>query len=333
MKKILKSQIKDESQKHNSHTAEYNDNEVSILKPQDLKLLNFVQIHKRMNTYLNPSHIFKNVQNIQTVNVAKVEDERERHHLTSLNKERKHVIININNKNNVSWNAFFSYIPFKLEVHYLMQSFESLLERFLLLEDKYICYLQFSQENISFDDAYTPIVDGFYHAFQLDKIEVTEYRETNLKLVDIDCLSFELFYMISVLDSSNIIKGDDIIKLYLNKCYFLSFMNVKEKNVFYDDISMQFKRYKTIKREELLLTIAKEWKTWNLLIISSCYLAVLNSYIDAYDFKHVFWSEWINLLKSNLSPDPTKRYNISQMLLQFKNLKKEVDNWQSVISS
>ena len=313
--------FKDEDEDNNNS----NNKTIKIYDFFSINEINISNKIKQINNYKNNYDILNNYTFIKNNKINQEND----------NKNNKYLLIQYNNFKYLYFNDFLFNLPTpKIFILHILNSYTTLLNSLIKLNEMNICFFNLSPNTIIFPQNFTPLIKGFNKSICIEKIckednyilniikNIKDYTHKPLEvhilfyLINKETLSYSLIESIC----ENYIKNMNILDLFSQ--------SYREK---YKSICIEYlKQYINKPKTEIISDILKYIHTWDNYSLTIIYLYIISKLSNVFSLKDNFMNKFIIILSRNIYPDPLKRETLQNTFIQYNNLYEEFTDWSFI---
>jgi hypothetical protein len=277
--------------------------------------------------------------------------------LEHLKTDKKHVLCEYTGSKRMKFDEFMAIQPTpKLFIFHVLDTYSYLLDSLLLLNDNAICFYNLSAANIGIAANFKPVLQNFNMGFTPLRIfnaqsasssslitapeggvlnerrcnfpesSLTKITQIISNTTDYTHKPFEvhvLFYLI-------IKQHETLTDIMIERICNVFVQNTTA--IEYKDDCVEFlQQYKGKPRNAIIGDLLKYANTWDNYSCSVIYLHIVSNMIRVFNIKNRFFTEFVNILKNNLNPNPTKRASLKQTIASYQQLYHDYkDDWNFV---
>ena len=232
-------------------------------------------------------------------------------------------------------NMFLFNLPSpKLFVFHILDSYSYLLESFIQLSDKNVCFFDLCPENIIFNANYKPLLQNFQLSLVCDTLHEEYITNIIPKIKDFTHKPLEihlLFYLIANDEVSISYSLMEIICTnYMNNMSVLSFFSQKYRDSYKKACEDFLKQYINRTKTDIIRDILTYYDTWDNYSLSVIYLHIVGHISQVFNLKDTFINKMAIQLSKNLHPNPSKRETLKNSKQIFDMLFNEYTDWSFI---
>ena len=297
--------------------------------------INEITICSRIKTMRYYSNNYVILEEYNSVNISQLNDQYI--DKCKLNTDDKYYIFNYYADRLVTFNSIlFNIDNPKSLILTVLESFSSILNGLLNLNNNNICFFNLSPENIVFNLDYRekPFIHNFQTSLIIPNIDITYITYIIKKTKDYVHKPLEvhiIFYLIQNNISSvsysfilevceNFIKNASFLTLFSNEFIY----SYKESCI------ASLVKYINRPANEIIASISKNVDKWDVYSISVLYLHIFNSIDSVFSLNDTFISKISSMLLTNISPDPLKRLSLQELSDTYDVMFNSEINWSFV---
>ena len=251
--------------------------------------------------------------------------------------EKKYLIFKYKNDNLVRFNEFILNIhnP-KIFILHTIESLSYLLKSLILLEENNMCFFNLSPQNIVFNlgCGEKPLLQQFRYSLQISKLNEEYISNIICNLDDYTHKPLEvhiLFYLIknniSTISYSFI---EEICEIFINNLSVLTLFSEQYKELYKTSCIEYLKKYINKSKSDIICDILDQHDKWDVYSISLLFLHIFGNISRVFSLQHTFISKILIELSKNISPDPSKRSSLENLLEKFNTYLSDVNDWSFV---
>ena len=278
--------------------------------------------------------------------------------LEHLKTDKKHVLCEYAGSKHVKFDEFMAIQPTpKLFIFHVLDTYSYLLDSLLLLNDNAICFYNLSAANIGIAANFKPTLQNFNMGFNItDDDCLTKITQIIGNTTDYTHKPFEVHVLFYLIIKQHETLTDTMIERICNV-----FVQNTAAIEYKDDCVEFLQQYKGKPRNAIIGDLLKYANTWDNYSCSVIYLHIVSNMSRVFTplrienaqsasssslitapfggvlnerrctIKNGFFTEFVNILKNNLNPNPTKRASLKQTIASYQQLYHDYkDDWNFV---
>ena len=280
--------------------------------------INEITICSRIQNMSYYSNKYVILEGYNSVNVSQLNDQYI--DKCKLNNDTKYYIFNYYTDRLVTFNnILFSIDNPKSFILMVVESFSSILNSLLRLNNNNICFFNLSPENIvvNLDYREKPLIHNFQTSLLIPNIDITYITHIIKKTKDYVHKPLEvhiIFYLIqnniSSISYSFIL---EVCETFIKNASFLSFFSNEFIHSYKESCVASLVKYINRPTNEIITSILETVNKWDVYSISVLYLHIFNSIDNIFSLNDTFISKISSVLLKNINPDPLKRQSLQQL--------------------
>ena len=304
----------------------------------DFFCLNNIKICEKIKEKYNLSSKYHTINDYSPITFGEVSERIYNYDTNNTNNNKKYVLLEYNNLNCLDFDDFiFKLSNPKLFIFYVLDSYSSLLNSFLNLEQIGICFFNLSTKNIFFCENYKPMLRNFDTSLLLDNCSDIDYLSKIIeKIEDYTYKPLEIhviFYLIKSNETSLSFSAiDSICNNFISNMSILSLFSQQYKENYYKTSMECLKKYINKPKIDIINEILKHSSTWDNYELSILYLHIIGNITRVFSLKDTFINKLTNILSKNIGPDPIKRESLKSSIERLDNLYNEFTDWDYINS-
>lgn len=328
--------------KYESGEEYENEEKYKKYKKYNTKLINycFYSINE-----VNISEIIKNIpyysnnyliiEDYDFVNISQLNDK----YIEKLNisNNNRYLIFKYKNEKLIDFNDFlFNLDNPKLFILNIIESFSYLLQSLINLNNNNICFLNLSPETIVFnlECGEKPQICNFQLSLQVSKLNESYITNIIKKVNNYTHKPIEvhiLFYLIQN-DISSISYSfiEEISEVFVKNLSILSLFSENFKENYKSECIEYLKKYINKSKTDIINDILKYNDKWDVYSLSIIYLHIFGNISRIFSLKQTLISKITLELSKNISPEPSKRSSLENLLDNYNKLLNDELEWSFV---
>ena len=304
----------------------------------DFFCLNNIKICEKIKEKYNLSSKYHTINDYSPITFGEVSERIYNYDTNNTNNNKKYVLLEYNNLNCLDFDDFiFKLSNPKLFIFYVLDSYSSLLNSFLNLEQIGICFFNLSTKNIFFCENYKPMLRNFDTSLLLDNCSDIDYLSKIIeKIEDYTYKPLEIhviFYLIKSNETSLSFSAiDSICNNFISNMSILSLFSQQYKENYYKKSMECLKKYINKPKIDIINEILKHSSTWDNYELSILYLHIIGNITRVFSLKDTFINKLTNILSKSIGPDPIKRESLKSSIERLDNLYNEFTDWDYINS-
>ena len=282
------------------------------------------------------SNNFSVLEEYDFININQLNDELKFEKI-HLNDEKKYLFFKYQNAKYVKFNIYlFGVINPKLLIFNVIESFSYLLNGLIKLNENNICFFNLTPENIIFnlDCGEKPFLKNFRHSLLVSKLNETYITNIINSVDDYTHKPLEihiLFYIIkNDIPTISQLFIEEICDVFVKNISVLNFFSNAQKETYKLSCVEYLKTYINKPKSYIISDILTHNNTWDTYSLSVLYLHIFSNIYVSLSLKNIFLHKLIIVLFNNISPNPSKRCSLQNLLSQFNNLLNDSNDWSFV---
>jgi len=299
-----------------------------------INIYNFFSINEIniCNKIKNIPYFINNFNIIISNNFIKIGEMSENAIDITNTQNNKYILCKYSYEKCIHFNDFFYNLPnIKLFVFHTFDSYTYLLDALIKLEDKNICFLNLSTENICFSENFKPILQNFGKSIILSKSVNDEYISKIIEEIDdFTYKPLEIYLLFYIIKNNENTVSYSLIEIIYEKyikhaenANILTFFSENYKNDCINVLKKYINKPKTI----IIHDIFKYYETWGNYGLSILYINIFNSILNNFSLNKSLISKIIIMLSKNIHPNPLKRETLEDTLNNYNKLFNDNKDW------
>lgn len=233
--------------------------------------------------------------------------------------------------------AFLNNQPKRVYMHYILESYQHLLNSFMILNNNNICFFQLSSQSIGFYSIDNPqcFLHGFQNSLQISLLHQIEYIEMIMSHVkQYTFLPFEIHVLFYILKyptkwlserNAQMIIQRFVDSLESNMPYIIA--GYGNKSAFIRKCTNYLFPLIKCSKTDIIHQILKEYQSWDNYSLSILYLHYIQIIINSFDVNISFFKSLRQMMLQNVSPIPSERISLNQTLENVQQMFRKHPHW------
>ena len=297
--------------------------------------INEINICSRIQNTSYYSNKYVILEEYNSVNISQLNDQYI--DKCRLNNDTKYYIFNYYTDRLVTLNSIlFNIDNPKSFILTVVETFSSILNSLLRLNNNNICFFNLSPENIvvNLDYREKPLIRNFQTSLLIPNIDITYITHIIKKTKDYVHKPLEvhiIFYLIqnniSSISYSFIL---EVCETFIKNASFLTFFSNEFIHSYNELCVASLVKYINRPTNEIITSILETIDKWDVYSISVLYLHIFNSIDRIFSLNDTFISKISSVLLKNINPDPLKRQSLQQLTDTYNLIFNSQLNWSFV---
>lgn len=251
------------------------------------------------------------------------------------NNNKKYLLLQYNREKSIKFNEFlFSFNTPKPFIFHVLESYSSLLDIIIKLNDNDVCFFDLSCENIFIGINKRPFLKNFDKSLLLNKLEESYISKMVSKITDYTCKPIEVYVLFYLIMNNEETMSyhfiETIVTFFIDNLGVLTLFTQSFKEKYKQNCIDYLKKYINQPKTTIIEDLIKYYDTWDNYSLSMIYLHIIGNIVRVFGLKDTFMNSFLILLLKNISPDPLKRENREESRTKYDNLFTTFTNWEFI---
>jgi hypothetical protein len=254
-----------------------------------------------------------------------------------LNHKKKYLVFQYKSNKFIHFNDFlFSIRNPKFFILNTIESFKYILKGFIQLNENNICFFNLSPKSIAFnlDCGDKPIIQHFQHSILVSKLNESYITNIINNIDDFTHKPLEihiLFYIIkNEISTISYIFIEEICDKFIKNLTVLQLFPYHYTDSYKASCIEYLQKYINKPKSYIIHDILQQHDKWDVYSLSLLYLHIFGNISRVFCLKRPFLNKLLAELFKNISPNPSKRSSLQQLLKQFDSFLHDENDWSFV---